>query len=144
MKCPCGGSDEMCPCQNKPASTGGSEMSDDTTILPDGSAFFTTNLPLPKDHWIYGGGNTPPMPLRMPASPERDEMVSKIWEAGKYAVRVATMHGREDDFDPDALVQNLVVGLLGYHSADGLSHDLPDDDPKPVPLVFVPGWMSEK
>lgn len=29
-------------------------MSDDTvTILPDGSAFFTASLPLPKDHWLY-------------------------------------------------------------------------------------------
>ena len=51
----------------------------------------------------------------------REEMAEKIREAGKYAVRSATMQGKEMDFDPDALLQNLVVGFLGYWTEDGLS-----------------------
>ena len=43
--------------------------------------------------------------------------------AGKYAVRCATMNGKEMDFDPDALLQNLVVGFLGYFTEDGLDHE---------------------
>ena len=41
----------------------------------------------------------------------------------KYAIRGATMCGQEMDFDPDAMVQNMIVGLLGYWTADGLSSD---------------------
>jgi hypothetical protein len=42
------------------------------------------------------------------------------------------MHGQEMDFDPDALCQNLVVGLLGYHTPDGLTSDT-WANPDPVP-----------
>ncbi len=31
----------------------------------------------------------------------------------------ATMKGKEQDFDPDALIQNLIVGMLGYHTPTG-------------------------
>lgn len=47
----------------------------------------------------------------------------KIREAGKYAIRCATMNGKDMDFDPDALLQNLVTGFLGYHTENGLSDD---------------------
>ena len=116
------------------------------SALPNGEdCFATASFPLPKDHLLtVKGSNTPPMVMRMGAGPERDEMVQKIWAAGKYAVRAATMNGREDDFDPDALCQNLVVGMLGYFTADGLSHDLPDDDPCPVPPLFFPKWATEE
>jgi hypothetical protein len=40
--------------------------------------------------------------------------------AGKYAVRSATLKGTVMDFDPDALIQNLIVGFLGYYTKDGL------------------------
>jgi hypothetical protein len=53
----------------------------------------------------------------------REEFAAKIREAGRYAVRSATMNGKDMDFDPDALVQNLVVGMLGYWTNDGLSSD---------------------
>ena len=53
----------------------------------------------------------------------REEFAAKIREAGKYAVRCATMNGKEMDFDPDALIQNLLVGMLGYCTEDGLSSD---------------------
>jgi hypothetical protein len=45
-----------------------------------------------------------------------------IKTVGRYAVRCATMNGKEMDFDPDALLQNLVVGFLGYWTEDGLNH----------------------
>ena len=51
----------------------------------------------------------------------KEQMADKIRQAGKYAVRSATMQGKEMDFDPDALLQNLVVGFLGYWTEDGLS-----------------------
>jgi hypothetical protein len=98
---------------------------DDTTVLSDGSSFGTFSLPLPKDHWLTAEGyNVPPMPLRMGTdNPERRAMNKAVWEAAKYALRCATLNGKEPDFDPDALCQSMVVGLLGYHTANGLSSD---------------------
>lgn len=96
----------------------------------------------------YGSFNTPPMVLKMGAKElafitisekcpvpgatayvmpaetlTKRELADRIREAGKYAVRSATMNGKEMDFDPDALLQNLVVGFLGYWTDDGLDHD---------------------
>lgn len=51
------------------------------------------------------------------------ELAEMIRLAGKYAVRCATMNGKEMDFDPDALLQNLVIGFLGYWTDDGIDHD---------------------
>jgi hypothetical protein len=53
----------------------------------------------------------------------REQFSQAINEAGKYAVRCATMNGKDMDFDPDALLQNLVVGFLGYWTEDGLTDD---------------------
>ena len=46
-----------------------------------------------------------------------------IREAARYAVKGATMNGEAMDFDPDAMVQNFIVGMLGYHTPDALSDD---------------------
>jgi hypothetical protein len=114
--------------------------------LPDGSGFAIMSMPLNKDHWIYQGdeqnswgpSNVPPMPFKMGAKDvirmwpyrlpipgiktlNRQDMSDRIRAAGKYAIRCATMNGKEMDFDPDAMLQNLVVGFLGYWTADGLS-----------------------
>lgn len=102
--------------------------------LPDGSGFATMSMPLSKTHWIYqkgtdGFSQPPPMPFRVGVGQQidvamtREEFSRRIWDAAKYAVRGATMHGAEMDFDPDALCQNMVVGMLGYWTADGLSGD---------------------
>lgn len=114
---------------------------DELGALPDGSGFATASFPLPADHWLYRppetGYEEPPAPLRMGSG----EMVSLGWSdgrhtpmltrehvaeyiraAGRYAVRAATSNGKIDDWDPDAVIQNLVVGLLGYWTSDGLSH----------------------
>ncbi len=98
----------------------------EVNVLPDGSAFGVGSLPLSKDHWIYGDGefSVPPMPMRMSKDdPRRKDMERKLRAAGRYAVRAATMDGEEMDFDPDAVIQNLIVGMLGYHTKDGLSVD---------------------
>jgi hypothetical protein len=111
--------------------------------LPDGSGFATMSMPLPKTHWIYqkgpdGYSMPPPMPFRMGGDHHlRLQMSDKIREAAKYAVRGATMHGQENDFDPDALLQNLIVGLFGYHTADGLSGES-WGNPDPVPPLYCP------
>lgn len=49
------------------------------------------------------------------------ELADALRAAGRYAIRAATMDGKEKDFDPDALIQNLVVCALGYHTPDGLT-----------------------
>lgn len=101
--------------------------------LPDGSGFATMSMPLPKDHWLTKEGfDEPPAPLRIGTGEERTELANKIRVAAKYAVRASTMNGKIDDFDPDAMVQNFVVGMLGYWIHDGLSHidDIPKDEQK--------------
>lgn len=103
------------------------------TVLPDGSAFGVMSLPLPDNHWLFAepesGYEEPPMPMQMGTDdPCREEMKEKLWQAGKYAIRAATSNGEINDFDPDALIQNLVIGMLGYNTLDGLSHlETPDD-----------------
>lgn len=90
--------------------------------LPDGSGAATMSMPLPQDHWLTKEGfNEPPMPFRLGTKDkQRQEWTDKIREAAKYAIRASTMNGREIDFDPDAMVQNMVVGMLGYYTVDGL------------------------
>lgn len=110
-------------------------------VAPDGSGFATMSMPLPTTHWLHtkgpdGFGLPPPMPFRMRADdPMRIEWSEKVREAAKYAIRGATMHGESMDFDPDALIQNLIVGLFGYHTQDGLSSD-EWANPNPVPPPF--------
>lgn len=91
--------------------------------LPDGSGFATMSLPLPKSHWLYEEKeNIPPSGMQIgKESPYRKELEGKIIAAARYAVRTATMNGKIIDFDPDALVQNMQVGLLGYWTASGFS-----------------------
>lgn len=89
----------------------------DVTVLPDGSGFLTASLPLPKDHWIYAPRSEwdderdnyaeTPKPILGPQDREA------VKTAVRYAIRSATMCGKEIDFDPDALVQNAVYALCG-------------------------------
>ena len=101
----------------------GGEIQEINGPLPDGSGFAVASFPLPEDHWLLAEGyNKPPMPFqRGTADPARQEWADKIREAGRYAIRASTMNGKEMDFDPDAMLQNFVVGMLGYWTLDGLS-----------------------
>ena len=90
------------------------------TILPDGSGFGTMSYPLPKDHWIYkereyedGAIEPNDLPAPILTHSFRRQVIAAI----RYAVRSATNCGKEDDFDPDALVQNAVYALCGPYGA---------------------------
>jgi hypothetical protein len=105
------------------AAAGGGTV-DHVERLPDGSGAATISFPLPPNHWLTQPGyDEPPMPFRRGTDdPEHQEWAEKIRAAARYAVRGATMNGTEEGFDPDALVQNMVVGMIGYFTPDGLSH----------------------
>lgn len=96
-------------------------------ILPDASGFAVVSMPLPKDHWLTKepeAFNVPPMPLCMgKGNPLRKPLSAALREVGRYAVRCATDNGKIEDFDPDALVQCLITGMLGYNTPTGLSKD---------------------
>lgn len=114
--------------------------------LPDGSGFAVMSMPLPKTHWIYrpegSAYPTPPMPFRMGANdPRRQAFNESARAVAEYAVKSATMNGEAMDFDPDAMVQNFVVGMLGYHTADGLSSD-DWANPAPVPPLYHESDMA--
>ena len=121
---------------------------DHVTLFSDGHGIATMSMPLPKTHWIYeanadGFYAPPPMPMRMGAEDSRrQEFEQKVRAAGKYAVRAATRGGKEMDFDPDALLRNLLVGLFGYHTLDGLSGDS-FANPDPVPPLWPPAGSKE-
>lgn len=96
----------------------------DITRLSDGSGFFTLELPLPDDHWLFQAQETlePPMPMRCGTdNPKRKNLENALREAGKYALLASITSPNEVGFDPDAFLQNLIVGMLGYHTPDGLS-----------------------
>ncbi len=114
---------------------------EEVCALPDGSGFATMTMPLPKDHWLHEGAYpVPPMPFRMgKGDPRRKAMEEAIWAAAKYAVRASTMRGQDMDFDPDALCQNMVVGMLGYHTPNALAGDDDWANPDPVP----PYWRID-
>jgi hypothetical protein len=110
---------------------------DEMARLPDGSGFATASFPLPKGHWLYAEGHEPPpMPFRMGTDdPRRRKFNAMIRGAAEYAVKASTDNGKITDFDPDAMVQNFVVAMLGYHTPDGLT----DDDwanPNPPPKLY--------
>lgn len=102
------------------------------TVLPDGSAFGVMSFPLSRGHWLYAdrayedGADQPkelPAPILNHGS--RDTVVA----AARYAVRGATNCGKEPDFDPDALVQNVVYALCGpYGRAEPIPVDPADVD----------------
>jgi len=97
---------------------------DSMGVLPDGSGFATASFPLPKDHWLtQPGHNDPPAPFKMGTIDlRRREWAEHIRAAARYAIRASTMNGAIEDFDPDAMVQNMVIGMLGYWTPDGDSH----------------------
>lgn len=109
---------------------------DEVGSLPDGSGFAVVSMSLPGSHWLYAKTEDyepPPMLLRCGTDHVQHEKLCRaVWAAAKYAVRAATMNGKLQDFDPDALCQSMVVGLLGYHTSNGLSSD-DFANPNPIP-----------
>jgi hypothetical protein len=113
--------DALHPVEQIALATGGTI--DSAGQLPDGSGFATLSLPLPDDHWLTQPGvNEPPAPFLKGASDKkRQALVDQVSAAARYAVRASTINGTEIDFDPDAMVQNMVIGMLGYFTPDGTS-----------------------
>ena len=108
-----------------PASVPEGFIMSEPTILPDGSGFGTMSFPLPKDHWIYKereyeDGAIEPNDLPAPVLTHsfRRQVIAAI----RYAIRSATNCGKEDDFDPDALVQNAVYALCGHYGKAAPTH----------------------
>ena len=109
----------------------------DTTVLPDGSAFFAGSLPLPKDHWLYAPrcaewDNVRDITADTPHPILNNSHRPAVIAAIRYALRGATMCGQEMDFDPDAVVLNAAYALCG--PAGGaqctvLPVDFPPDSP---------------
>lgn len=116
------------------------KSTDGVIVLPDGSAFATASFPLPKDHWLYAPRGDwdsvrdefAETPLPILTNAQRDAVIA----AGRYAVRGATMCGKEADFDPDALVQNLCYALCGPANAPMLLCDAPQLEPA-APETFM-------
>lgn len=80
--------------------------------LPDGSGFFVGSFPLSKDHWIYEQ-NDYNHKGKFDREQFSQEQMKALIDAAKIAIRGATMSGKEMDFDPDALIQNLIVAMFG-------------------------------
>ena len=120
-KCPdCKRDQDDCICASPASAPEGFAMTE-PTLLPDGSGFGIMSFPLPKDHWLYkerayaeGAVDPSDLPAPILTHSLRQQVIAAI----RYAVRSTTNCGKEDDFDPDALVQNAVYALCGpYGSA---------------------------
>ena len=118
--------------------------------LPDGSGAFVASLPLPKDHWLYADhDNEPPFSsfeewasiyvsdgggghfLEVPEA--KHALRAVVRDAAKYAIRASTMNGRDTDFDPDAMVQNFVIGMAGYYGTPQIRSTEPEEAPTAKP-----------
>jgi hypothetical protein len=64
--------------------------------------FATASFPLPADHWIY---EEPVQPQAIGGI--EHELRVKIREALKYTIQVCTSQGKDEDFDPDAMLLTL-------------------------------------
>ena len=84
----------------------------DTPVLPDDSSFFVSSAPLPENHWIYSEEEYQDCP-EVYIQTNRDV----IRRASKWAIKAATTDGKDMDFDPDALVQNLLLAICGPNSS---------------------------
>jgi hypothetical protein len=75
----------------------------------DNHGYATISYPLPKNHWIYQKNPVDP-PDRI-YSPITNELRHDIIESAKWAIRAATDSGRIEDFDPDAILQNILFAF---------------------------------
>ena len=90
------------------------------TVLPDGSAFSVMSFPLPEDHWLCApreyASDEAVDPIDLPAPILTHALRENVIAAIRYAIRASTNCGQENDFDPDAMVQNAVYALCGPYS----------------------------
>lgn len=109
------------------------------TVLPDGSAFSTMSFPLPVDHWL----TAPACEQWDSARDESADLPHPIMNRGcspqvgaavRWAIRAATTRGQCQNFDPDALVQNITYALCGpaFKTAKARDTDLSPTASSPV------------
>lgn len=113
------------------------------TILPDGSAFALASYPLSKDHWLYAPREYEPgaeEPKELPHPILTHAQSAEVVAAVRYAIRGATMCGKEEDFDPDALVQNAVYALCGPFKKTAF----PAAAQPPAGFVLVPIELAKR
>ena len=111
---------ELAALRASPASAPEDMKLSEPTILPDGRGFGILSLPLPKDHWLYAEREYEEgaiEPKDLPAPILTHALRQQVIDAIRYAVRASTNCGKEDDFDPDAMVQNAVYALCGPYGA---------------------------
>lgn len=115
-----------------------SELADMTggTVLEEGvhpggdSGFAILSMELPKDHWIYEVDQYDCAPEPVPTmlvggrTRVRKYLDDIVRDGIRNGVRVATRSGREQDFDPDVIVQQARNGMFGVYSPDGESSPL--------------------
>ena len=94
------------------------------TKLTDQDGMFVASWPLPKDHWLYTeSDNEPPMGMLMGTNdPQRAELQKHVVAAVRYAYKVNTRNGTDLDLDPDSLVNDVVIGLMGWYTPDGTNN----------------------
>ena len=107
--------------------------------LSDGSGFATMSFPLPKTHWLYAPSceqwdsardTNADTPLPIVSNELRDAVKTAM----RWAIRGATMNGKEMDFDPDALVLNAAYALCGPHRGSyTVAQGYPPMEPKLPP-----------
>jgi hypothetical protein len=116
-------------------SVGGTVESVDGPLL-DETFSATLNFPLPADHWLTQHPNAKsPAPFCMgirdrasivvkrAGRPQgstltRDEFAEALRSAARYAIK-STIGDKDQDFSPDAMVEQFVIGVLGYPTETG-------------------------
>lgn len=126
---------------------GGSGGGSHTVVLPDGSAFGVVSFPLSKDHWLYADRayeDVADQPKELPAPILNHGSRETVVAAARYAVRGATNCGKEPDFDPDALVQNMVYALCGPYGGAFVQPPEASIDPADVDISASgpPNWKD--
>ena len=109
---------ELAALRASPASVPEGFTMSEPAILPDGRGFGILSLPLPKDHWLYAEREYEEgaiEPKDLPAPILTHALYQQVIAAIRYAVRASTNCGKEEDFDPDAMVQNAVYALCGHY-----------------------------
>lgn len=91
--------------------------------LPDGSGFSVMSFSLPKSHWIYQRDEETEneLPIHVLTNPRivsYEERRASMVPAVREAIRQSTANGTEPDFDPDALVMNVLNNILGLPPID--------------------------
>jgi hypothetical protein len=106
------------------------------------------SLPLPTDHWLYAertyGKPDQVEPDELPEPILTHAQRAAVVAAVRYAVRGATMCGKDADFDPDALVQNAVYALCGPFGIDRLAGDWRADVQKVRDALDPEDWCGDE